>query len=33
MTGVSFMFVNDRPALAVGIAFLAGLTLGWMVKR
>jgi len=27
------MLVNDRPALAVGIAFLAGVTLGWMIKR
>ncbi len=25
--------VNDRPALALGIAFMAGATLGWMIKR
>jgi len=33
MTGVGFMLVNDRPAIAVGIAFLAGVTLGWIIKR
>ena len=25
--------VNDRPALAVGIAFVVGVTLGWIIKR
>jgi hypothetical protein len=25
--------VSDRPALAVGIAFMVGVTLGWMIKR
>jgi hypothetical protein len=26
-------WVGDRPALAVGTAFIAGVTLGWMIKR
>jgi len=25
--------VSDQPGLAVGIAFMAGVTLGWMIKR
>jgi hypothetical protein len=25
--------VSDKPALALGVAFVAGVTLGWMIKR
>jgi hypothetical protein len=26
-------FAGDKPALALGAAFMAGVTLGWMIKR
>lgn len=26
-------WVGDKPALALGAAFIAGVTLGWMIKR
>ncbi|MGO9917716.1 MAG: hypothetical protein ACLQIB_23855 [Isosphaeraceae bacterium] len=27
------MLVRDRPGLAVAMAFLGGVTLGWIIKR
>lgn len=27
------MWVGDKPGLALGAAFVAGVTLGWMIKR